>query len=463
MKRLLALAMIWSCSLVAEAALPTVGLPNGARWAVIAPRADRFAKEAGALLEAAAKSDPPLSPRMLNNDFVRGTGLALLSAQELQATGIDVTRGWTMFERQGATFLEVSVKSRAPLQAALEGWGASRLLKAREEKAGAGGRGVVVTFARAKGTRAAAGYLIVGDRAIILLRPSDRTPALEQALVAVENAPPVRASVDGTMLVWFEAGPFGRDAWFGLQASDKGLDLTGSARELEAGWAVADPAKAAWVGALAAAAAKDEQVLRLRFVAGDKAARALARAFTQASGPDDAKAQAAVEAAAKGPVELFVPRLVPPTSGSGVNAEAILNVFSPALALPERAGRAAEVAKAAKGSTGTFRLSTSSGALVVGLGESSPRAVAAEPTGLPALGCGKARPLASLRFDGTAIDRSIEGIGLFGAMRDELLMGLFGLHSEFGLLLRRLEPLVAVACQDGPRTTLVGKLHFRER
>ena len=435
-----------------------VWLPSGAQWAVVAPKAGNFAAEAGAFLKSASKDDPPLSARLVNNDFVRETGLALLSASELAADGVDLDRPWTMFERRGATYLDVFVQDRVRLQAALDAWGADRLLKSRVARRLSGG-GVVVTFGRARGTRAAAGYVLVRDQVVVLLTAA-RAPALQQALAAVEGAVPVRAPAAGTLVVWSNLSPVARDAWLVLRASADGLALRGAARNLQPGWLTVDGGRGSWLSGLTASVPA-EQAARLRFVAGERSAQALARRFVGAPGAGESAATNALGLLAQGPDEVVVAQLVPPEGrGPGVTDEAVAKLVAPSLVLPDRAELPA-VLREVPTRLGNVHGARLDGADLLGLGPNAPLAPPPPPSGPPSLTCPRGLPVAALRVDTAVVARSLGTIGFFDTLRDPLLLGLYGVRAQFGQVATKLQPLLALACVGGGHLYLVGRVSFR--
>jgi hypothetical protein len=281
--------------LVPAVSLATVTLPVGAQTAWLAPRADRFAREATTLLDAAGKVSLSATPAAINDLLRRETGLALLSTTEMAKAGVDVARGWTRFERGGAAYLEVSVADRAALVRTLDAWALARGLKSREPA------GREVLFSRAKGSRAVAGYLVAKDRAVILTSPAGRRSGLAQALESVESGVPVQPPVDGPLLQWRADATFARDLWVAWSFSSQGVSWKGAARSLVTDWFAAKGTDD-WAGALLANVDR-EQVLRARARLGVKGAKEVGAWFAKASGADS-KTGEAVARLAKGPVEL---------------------------------------------------------------------------------------------------------------------------------------------------------------
>jgi len=439
--RLLPLAL---CNLLGStaSAAPTVGIPAGASHVVVAPQAAAFASDFTRLLSSTAALGGP-SPESLGKDLERRTGLPLLDAARLADAGVDTTRDWISFDKGGSRYLGLWVKDRSQLARALDAWAASRLLKARETK-NVGKNGLWVTYARAQGTRPACGYLVQGERAVVLLDPGERSAGLEAALAALDDAPPLRPAADGTLLVRLDAGAFAREAWAGFSASERGIEANGNAREVPSGWFSPDAAKSGWVAAAAQSGA-GELVLRARVLAGPKASEALSKALAPL-GADD-QAQAAVGKAATGPVELFVPRLARAWKRTGQPFGELLGLLSPTLVMP--GGAAAEPAVRASKNGSRLRTTVAEGALVVGSATSAPKA---PPLGA-ANACTNGRAVLAASWSPAAAARSLDGLNLLEAMGDELLLGLYALNSEYGRFLARLPGGSLLACQDGTRVT----------
>lgn len=447
-----ALLASWS----AAAAPVSVAIPSQAARVVFAPRAEAFAADAAKLLGATNALRGP-SRESLGLDLERRLGLPLLDAEGLAARGVDVSRDWIWFERQGSTFLGLWVRDRARLTQAMDAWAQSRLLRGRDRKAV--GKGEVVTYSRAKGTRPACGYFVLGDRAVVLVNPSDRTVSLEAAMSALDGAVPVRTSVSGSLLVWASAAPYAKEAWLGLTLSEQGVSISGTVRDVQAGWLAVDPARTGWVAALTGAATP-EQLLRIRLLTGPKAANAAARLFTQAAGPDDMKAVDAVAAAAKGPVEVAVPKFVLPRTGARLSVEHVPELLSPTLILLGKEGDEATV-RAAKARGATYTVMRQQDALLVGLGEAPP-SIPPEPAGTPR-SCPSGQPVASARLDAASLARSLQGIGLLASLGDDVMLGLYGLRTEFGPFLERLPSASILVCQDGGRWLVDGGVRLPRR
>ncbi len=443
----LLLAIVFASPLALAA---QVWVPSGADWAVVAPRAGAFAHDAGAFLDQAAGEDSVVSARLVNNDFVRQTGLGLLSAKELTADGVDLHEPWTIFQRRGVTYLDVFVKDPVRLRAALDAWGASRQLRSRQVRTLPKGKGVVVTFARAQGSWTAAGYILAGHQAVVLLSPA-RSPQLPLALRAMNDAIPLHAPGTGTLVVWAKSSPLARQAWLVLRASASGIALKGSAYGLQPGWLDASRARSGWILGLTGSVPR-EMGLRLRFLASDRGVKTLARRFESAS-----VAKTVADAFAtllKGPDEIVVGHLALPKPGTEESDDAIADLIAPALVIDRRGPLGANVSTAAL--SGGM-----SGTVILGVGPGAPTELPPTPSGPPSLSCPRGLPVASLRVDAATLASSLDGISFFQAMRDPFLLGLYALHKQVAPLADRLEPLVAVACQRGRNATLVGHVNLR--
>jgi hypothetical protein len=418
-----------------------VTLPSGAQKAWLAPKADRFAREASTLFDAAGKISLSATPTAINDLVKRETGLPLLSAAELAKAGVDVSRGWTRFERGGAAYVEVSVSDRAALMRTLDAWATSRGLRSRESN------GREVLFARAKGSRAVAGYLVAKDRAVILTTPAGRRSGLEQALASVESGVPVQPPVDGSLLQWRADASFARDFWVAWNFSARGVSWKGAARSLVADWFAAKGADD-WSGGMAANVDR-EQVLRARARLGDKGAKEIGAWFAKASGAE-ARTGEAVARLAHGPVELDWTGLSARTRPvEEFSSEALASLFAPVLV----------VTGGASGRVGT--LTSSNIGSLLALGTDTAKAAPAESSGSPSLRCPIGPALFSVRVDGQSLARALDGVGLWGALRDDALRGLFAASAEFGPLLVKLAPAKVVGCRAGKGMTLEGNWLFR--
>jgi hypothetical protein len=243
-----------------------------------------------------------------------------------------------------------------------------------------------------------------------------------------------------------DAGAYARESWAGFSASERGLEANGSARDVPAGWFAPDAPSSGWVAAAAQSGA-GELVLRARLLAGLKASAALAKGLSQTLGADDPQAANALESAATGPVELFVPRLARAWKRTGLPFGEILGLLSPTLVMPGRAAAEPKVRSTKKNAR--LRTTVSEGALVVGTATSAPK----EPPMNAANACTKGRAVLAASWSPAAAARSLDGLNLLEAMGDELLMGLYALHSEYGRFLARLPGGWLLACQDGTRVT----------
>jgi hypothetical protein len=431
--------LLWLAPALAHA---TVTLPLGATKAWLAPRADRFVHEATPLLTAAGKVSLSATPSALNDLMKRETGLPLLSTPELSRAGVDVTRGWTRFERGGASYLEASVSDRTALMRSLDGWAAGRGLKSRET------RGREVLFSRAKGSRAVAGYLVAKERVVVLTSPAGRRSGLEQALESVESGVPVQPPVEGPLLQWRADAAFARDLWVAWSFSPRGLTWKGAGRSLVADWFAAKSPDD-WAGGLAAEVDR-EQVLRSRARLGAKGARDVGGWFARASGVSEPRTAEALARLARGSVELDWTGLSPrPRPVDDLSSEALASLFTPVLIVPG-------------GTPGRLDgLSSRSIGPQLAIGTDATPADPARTSGSPSLRCASGPALFALRLDSTSLARVLDKVGLWGALRDEALRGLFAAGAEFGPLLVKLAPAKIIGCRAGKGMTLEGSWTFR--
>ena len=428
--------------------------PQGARWLMAAPSASAFAAQVSAWAQSAGRHSPSLTEKQLGQRLLDETGLPLLSVDALSKTGMDTARSWLLFRRAEATYLAVHLRDEKAFAASQEARAAVRLLKGREAQTASGGRRIV-TFSRHRGSRAAAGYVLASDRAVLLVdAPNDRPHGLSSAMEALLEATPLAADVEGGLLVWFDPAPEARDVWLGLSGSAEGLRLTGSARfpgparsRVDAGWITSLVASGTATGSL-----------RLRVLAGDGLAGRLARFFTQATGPMDAPVMTAVARAAQGAAEV---RVAPfsPASRRATGPDALFEMLSPVLVLPGRADAQQAVREAAKRATGRFGVRVDGRDLQLGLGTFPTRA-STEVDGKPLLSCAKGRPELSLRLESRALAGSLAQVGLLDLFGSELLAGLFAVRTEYGPLLKASQPLIVLGCRAGDRVRMQGRWLF---
>ncbi len=482
--RLFVLALVLSLPLQVRAVpLP---LPAGARWLVAVPRADYLITDAASFLEAAAKRSPGVSQHELGLQLSRSYGLPLLDREGLRNAGVDLNKPWLLFDRAGAEYLAVSVQDRDAFAQVLDRWARQRALQSRtEEKHGAA---LEVTFSRAAGTRAAAGYYIARGRAVILVAPAERTPELKAAYDAVEGAAPIEPPVHGSVVVWLGPNfPF-RDGWLALRPRPDGLDLFGSAHKAEAGWFVRDPGRAAWLQELTASpdGTPLEHPFWLRVLAGP---RSIGWLLDRAAQPGDMGAFGSwwqdLATLGGGPVELFARGFdVSPLDGGGRDdiSAALLLVSRPEVVFanwpsgtmgPFVKSHFAETStkpRCALSTDGSFhvcRAGTVAAAnrgtsVAVGWGDdrSEPALPEALP-GPPTLTCTAGTPIASGRLDLGSVFQGAKGVGFLDALSNDLLAGFYAVAAEYGGLMRASHPAIALACQESSgRLTLQGRWRF---
>jgi hypothetical protein len=473
-------------SIPMQARAVPLALPTGARWLVAAPRADYLVSDAAAFLEAAARRAPSLSQRQLGLQLGRTYGLPLLDRDGLQSAGVDLNRPWLLFDRAGAEYLAVSVQDRDALARTLENWATQRLLRSRtEEKHGAG---VEVTFSRAAGTRAAAGYYIAKGRAVILVAPAERTPELKAAYDAVEGAAPVEPPVHGSLLVWLGTNfPF-RDGWIALRPRADGLDVTGSAHKADAGWFVRDAGRAGWLEELTASPEGTplERPFWLRVIGGPKS---IGWILDHAAQSGDAGGFGSwwqdLAGLGSGPVELFARSFdVSPLDGAGREdiSTALLLVSRPEVVFANwpsgalgpfvtshfaESSTAPHCAPSTDGSfhvcrAGTVAAADREASVVVGWGDERTEPSLPESVpGTPALSCAAGTPIASGRLDLRSVFEGTKGLGFLDALSNDMLAGFYAVVAEYGGLMHASHPAIALACQENSgRLTLQARWRF---
>jgi hypothetical protein len=491
MMRALSMMLCLLLTRVASAAPAPVQIPAGARWFVTAPNAARFAREAEALLTSAGGLSPSLIPRRMNDVWLRSYGVGLLQLETLESSGIDTAQPWMLFERAGAEYLSVMVKDRARLTAALEQWGARRLLRQRDETRLEKPKGaVMVTFARAQGTRAAAGYLIADDRAIVMVKPAERDAALVAAYDAIEGAAPVQPGVDGTLLMWLGNESALRDGWLAFTGRADGVDLLGAARQVEAGFIDREGSHADWIRALTAAPAGQagDVPLWARVLAGSKTGNQLITAFGRLIAEQLAGAGAKpwmdhLRSLSQGPLEFVATsvdvKAVERAEGGGLR-EDLLRLTHPSLLFVDRSAAAGaadvKLAKAALCEAqplgdDAVRAGCADPGLTVGqsgralfLGWTGSLAKPASPptlSGSPTYGCAKGTPIASVRFSPSVVGDAMRQVGLLDAMSSQSLAGMLAVGSEYGRLMQASQPALGLACAESSgRVTVQGRWRF---
>jgi hypothetical protein len=311
-------------------------------------------------------------------------------------------------------------------------------------------RGREVLFARTKGSRPAAGYLVAKDRAVVLLKPAGRRSGLEQALQSVEAGLPLQAPVDGPLLQWRDDAAFARDLWIGWSFSSKGIAWRGSARSVVPGW-FEGGAGDDWAAALTGGV-EPEHPLRMRARLGEKGAGWLGAWMARVSGADDGRTGPALARLARGRVELDASGLSSrPAPAATPEVESLVGLFSPVLLVPPP-----ETAPARVGVLSARR----EGELLA-IGADLSRASPARPRAVPTFACPAGRGLFALRLDGPSLARALDDVSLWGALRDDGLRGLFAAHAGFGPLLTHTGPARLLACAAGKGASLEGAWTLR--
>lgn len=395
MKRFLVAVIVLGA---ASASALTVPLPPAAEWMLVAPHAGKAAANARPFLTDAGKLAGSLHPTSLNAEAWREAGLSLLDEEKLREQGVDVTREWQFFAAGGGRWLTVHVADRKKLEDALDHWARNRLPVRDELTFGPKKKGRLALFSRSKGARAAMGFAVLGDRAVVMSRPGG---GFDPATMwqALEKAPDIVTGADGPFVVWMKrSGPVS-DLWTALRFENDGVALEGTARSVDDGWLARDGSNEAWIRA-ATAESKPDVPFRLRVAAGAEST-SWARRWSEAAGQS---AQATT-----GPIEVVVPKVdVTALRTKGIAVEdAFARAFAPLLD-SRREGNA----------------------------------------GAALLSCPSGVPVWALRTDTANISRALREIGLFSALRNDALLTGLGINMEFGGLLRAMKPFVALACQE---------------
>jgi hypothetical protein len=478
--------------LPAAAAATTLPLPQGARWLVGAADAGQFARETTVLLQHAGGQTPIMSVGRVAAQIEGRCGLPLIDAEALAAAGVDVGQSWIAFDRGDAIYLAVTVKDPAALGAHLDQWASRRQLRTRVEEKVAGFRAPAVTFSRSEGTRPVAGYLISKGRAVILVKPAERTAELGKAFAAIDNAAPVSVPVAGTVLVWLgREVPF-KDAWLGYSFRADGIDLAGSGRKSDPGWIVRDPHRADWLRALTgpiggAQGSEPPPPAWWRATAGPKGTVSIMQSVAGWIGRTDDKVLSwlvGLQSLSGGPVEVMARRLdVAPVqvASTGDFSSDLLAMTQPQVLLEDRATTAitasldsasaalcdgqrdGDVVRSRCPGTHVLVRSLRTSLGVAWGTEGGPPELPLAVDATPALSCAKGTPVGSVRIDPSAVFRGTRNIGLFDAFSSGTLAGLYGLAIEFGPLLKASQPAIALACQEANgRITLQGRWRFAE-
>lgn len=432
LRLLVALALT---SQVAFAANREVRLPAGASWLVTAPVTDEASKAFTPLLANTVTWSVSLSHARVSLDLARQTGFRLLDAAHLRAHGVDTTRGWAIFDHDGAQYLGLFLTGEKSFDDAVKRWAERRSLFARTDHSR---KGLTrVTWSRSTGSRPAAGYARKGDIAVVLLDAAGRSDTLESALKAWDSAAPVKAPAEGPLLFWASSWRGAKDAWLALRPHPDGLDLVGSARQAP-GWFRRDASRTDWV-TRASAAGDSELPLRLRATLNSQGAELLEPLLSLLFGGKAARAMPLGTSKAVEVMSLAVDAqaLKSSTRGSSIDHAGVL---SPRVRL--------QIDKPLKTvSVEGFRVESETGGMLY---LPTTRSNAAEiPAGSQGeLACGRSTPVASARLDVAGISKALLPVGLLSAMRDDVLLAVFGVNAEYGHLLRASRPLTAVACED---------------
>jgi len=478
-------------STVSAAPLP---LPQGARWLIAAPRADRLAHDASATLTSAGSQSPIISVHRTGSQLRRSLGLPVVDADALAAAGVDLAQPWLLFERAGGTYLSVGVKDAGALGRALDLWATERQLKQRDAEtlkaphAGA----IQVTFSRAAGTRAAAGYLIAKGRAIILVNPAERTSGLVAAYESVEGGAPVEPPVSGSLLLWTGPEVPFHDGWLAFSFRTDGVDLTGSARKVDAGWLVRDKTHAAWIRSLTAApdGAPADPPAWARVTAGPKAVDAILNSIAPLLGDSSGSMSKWVKklgSVAVGPLEAIARTVDASALQEGSTGDFrtdLLALTKPQVALVDRPGAviadrlasaAAELCHAQKDGEDTVRshcegstvtVTRRGQTLTVGWGDAEKAGpeLPALTAGEPSLSCASGTPVASARIELASVSQGTKGVGLMDALSNETLAGLYAVGLEYGSFMRVARPAIGLVCEEtSGKVTVVGRWRFSHR
>lgn len=420
---------------IAFAAPREVRLPAGAGWLVTAPEINEASKTFTPLLTNTATWSVSLSRARVSLDLAQKTGFRLLDSAHLRAHGVDTSRSWAIFDHGGAQYLGLFLSGETSFDEAVKRWAERRSLFARTDHSKKGLKRV--TWSRSKGSRPAAGYARKGDIAVVLLDASGRSDTLESALKAWDSAAPVKAPTDGPLLFWASSWRGAKDAWLALKPRPDGLDVVGSARQAP-GWFRRDASRADWV-TRGSAPGTSELPLRLRATLNHRGAELLEPLLSLLFG---AKAARGIPLGTSKAVEVMslsvdAQALKNSTRGSSIDHA---GVVSPRVRLQlDKASRspAPEGLRIEVEPSGVvYRPAAGSTAVEIPAGTSGE------------LSCGKTTPVASARLDVAGISRALLPVGLLSAMRDDVLLAVFGVNAEYGHLLRASRPLTALACED---------------
>jgi hypothetical protein len=441
------------------------------------------------MLDQAAKQTPVMSAQRIGAQMQHFYALPLVDSQALQLAGVDLAQPWVAFERGGARYLSVGVHDPIALSATLDQWAAGRGLRDREEEQVSVAKGAVaVTFALAKGTRPATGYLIARGHAIILLKPAERAPPLVAVWTAVDDAAPIEPPVRGSLLVWLGPQAAFKDAWLAYTFLPDGIDLAGVSRKAAAGWLVRDKQRSDWIRDLTGSrdASLGPHPAWARISAGPKAATAIfdsLQPYVDDGAGSMGRWLRELHPLGAGPLEAIaravdIAPLQSAPSGDiatdlvAVTQPEVLLVDRPAAAISDRLMSAAsELCKPTKDGEDIVRsgcpgsrvtVARMGGTLGIAWGGSGrpPDSVSVASTP-PALTCSKGMAVASARLELATVVQGTRSLGLMDALSSDTLAGLYALVLEYGPFLKAARPAVALVCQEtSGRVSVEGHWRF---
>lgn len=425
---------VWMASAVASA--ETLRLPAGATWLVTAPSAKSTSASFAPLLKNTATWSVAITHLRVNFELQQDTGFALLDAVELSKQGVDTTKSWAIFDHGGVRHLGLFLSTKEAFDARVSKWAGLRGLPFRSESTKNGVK--KVTWSRTAGARAAMGYARREDVAVVLLDAGGRTDALEAALRAWDGAAPVKAPVHGALVGWSASWRGAKDVWAALSPRADGIDVDGRAREAS-GWFVRDAAQGKWVAGGASKGLEKEIPFRIRTTPGAKMFALLESLVKPALNLDVLPAPMLQSTRA---VELMSLKVDADKLKSSSRKGALdwAGMLSPLMRL-----HLSKPVKSAK--FAAFHLqSDASGALLVPVGNVVSKEMRTVDSS--ELTCQAGSPVAAMRLDAAQVSESLLPVGLISAMRNEILLGVFGVQAEYGHLLRASRPMTALICQD---------------
>lgn len=425
---------IWMGSLAASA--ETLRLPAGATWLLTAPSAQSASDSFAPLLKTTSKWSVAITHLRVNFELRQDTGFALLDAAELAKSGVDTNKSWALFDHEGVRYLGLFLSTKEAFDATVSKWAGLRGLPIRSEATKNGVK--KVTWSRAAGTRPAMGYARKGDVAVVLLDAGGRSDSLDGALKAWDGATPVKAPVEGALMGWSSSWRGVKDVWVAFSPRADGVDISGRAREAS-GWFIRDASQTKWVMAGTSKGVNKEAPFRMRTTPGVK----MVELF---------------ESVLKPALNLETLPLLPLKSAKGieltslkVDADALKSssksgsinwagVLSPLMRLHLK--KPVESTKFA-----TFQLKSDPfGALLVPTGNLESKEIQTVDSG--EMKCESGTPVAAVRLDVAQVSHSLLPVGLISAMRNDILLGVFGVQAEYGHLLRASRPITSVVCED---------------